>query len=219
MHSPQYERPQISLIEPNIAPYGVSLFIGGREGAANLPLLAKNGISIVVNCAVNLDFNYVVTSTPSEVGGPVPYGPGALRYYKVGLVDGAGSPASMMLAAYYILRGALVQELPDRPSYPHRDRGNVLVNCRAGRSRSVALVGLFLHRCMPDTYPSIAEALAHIREKRELRPDEWHDTPKQVLINAAQKASDWIDHIGHDEVPSQSRAKSVPPTLDGQKDD
>ncbi|MFZ1726859.1 MAG: dual specificity protein phosphatase [Albidovulum sp.] len=200
-----YDRPPISLIEECVDPFGIALFIGGRDGAADLQLLARNGISIVVNTAVNLDFNYFPTADPSPPGAPVPFGHGAVRYYKVGLVDGAGSPASMMLAAYYTLRGALVQEMPDRPSYPHRERGNVLVNCRGGRSRSVALASLFLHRNMPEKYPTIAAALAHVRERRDLRPDEWHETPKQVLIDAAQQASDWVDIIGHDD-PSRTVA-------------
>ena len=198
MKTPIYDRPSISLIEPDVSPFGVALYIGGREGAADLPLLADNGITIVVNCAVNLDLNYFPTTDPSMPDAPVPFGHGAVRYYKVGLVDGAGSPASMMLASYYILRGALVQELPDRPGYLHRERGNVLVNCRGGRSRSVALVSLFLHHSMPDTYPTLDAALDHVRERRELRPDEWHETPKQVLVDATQQASDWIDIIGND---------------------
>lgn len=201
MGTPHYDRPHISLIEENVTPFGISLYIGGREGTADLPLLKRHGINIVVNCAVNLDFNYFPTEDPSRPDAPVPFGHGAVRYYKIGLVDGEGSPASMMLAGYYILRGALVQELPDRPSYPHRERSNVLVNCRGGRSRSTALVSLFLHKSMPETYPTIEAALAHVRDKRELRPDEWHETPKQVLVDAIKQASDWIDMIGHDEVP------------------
>lgn len=201
MAAPHYDRPPISLIEDTVTPYGVSLFIGGREGTADLPLLREHGINIVVNCAVNLDFNYHLTEEPSRADAPVPYGHGALRYYKIGLVDGAGSPASMMLAGYYILRGALIQELPDRASYPHRERSNVLVNCRGGRSRSTALVALFLHRSMPEKYPDLDAALAHVREKRELRPDEWHETPKGVLVEAMKQASAWIDMIGDDGVP------------------
>ncbi|TDT74020.1 dual specificity protein phosphatase-like protein [Litoreibacter halocynthiae] len=201
MGTAHYDRPAISLIEEKVTPFDVALYIGGREGTADLPLLKKHGISIVVNCAVNLDLNYVPTEEPSRIDAPVPYGHGALRYYKIGLVDGSGSPASMMLAGYYILRGALVQELPDRPSYPHRERGNILVNCRGGRSRSTALVSLFLQKSMPNTYPTMEAALAHVRERRKLRRDEWHETPKQVLVDAIKQASDWIDMIGHDDVP------------------
>ena len=57
-----------------------------------------------------------------------------------------------------------------------------------GRSRSVALVGLFLHVEMPEVYPTLEAAYAHVREKRELRPDEWHETPKPMLAAAAARA-------------------------------
>jgi hypothetical protein len=199
MTSPRYDRPEISLIEENVTPFGVSLFIGGREGTANLPLLKENGITTIVNCAVNLDFNLVPEDEATATPGSVPYGHGGFRYYKIGLVDGHGNPATLMLAGYYILRSAMIQELPDKASYPHRKRGNILVNCRGGRSRSVALSALFLHHSMPETYPSLDSALDHVRRRRELRPDEWHTAPKKVLVDAARQASTWIDVIGHDE--------------------
>ena len=201
--SPRYERPPISLIEPTVTPYGISLYIGGRDGASDLELLREHGITTVVNCAVNLDFNLVPEDGPARdlsgaAEGAVTFGQGALRYYKIGLVDGHGNPATMMLAGYYILRSALVQELPDRPSYPHRTKGNVLLNCRGGRSRSVSLGALFLHRAMPEKYPTLDAAIRHVQQKRELRPDEWFEAPKPVLVEAARQASKWIDMIGHD---------------------
>ena len=71
----------------------------------------------------------------------------------------------------------------------------MLVNCRSGRSRSVALVALFLHKQQPILYPTIDRAIAVIREKRELRPDEWFETPKPMLYAAARRASEWIEMI------------------------
>ena len=192
--SPRYERPPLSLIEPNVTPYGVELYIGGMEAAGDVDLLKRHGITTVVNCAVNLDINYAVKPFPDTPPGSL-YGGGALRYYKIGLVDGDGNPETMMLGGFYVLRGAFAQVLPNRPTYPLRERGNVLVNCRAGRSRSVALVGLFLHVEMPEVYPTLEAAYAHVREKRELRPDEWHETPKPMLAAAAARAADWIRRI------------------------
>ncbi|SMD09072.1 dual specificity protein phosphatase family protein [Primorskyibacter flagellatus] len=194
---PHYDRPEISLIEERLEPYGVAVYVGGREGMSNLPLLRERGISTVINCAVNLDVNLVDAPDPSVGEGHLTYGHGAFRYYKLGLVDGAGNAETMMLAGYYQLVGALSQILPERSSYPLRERGNVLVNCRGGRSRSVALVALLLHKQMPDRYPTMDAALEHVRIRRQLRHDEWFEAPKPMLIEAACTASDWIDRIGH----------------------
>lgn len=195
MEAPVYTRPDISLIARGLGPHGADLYIGGREGASNLELLKRHGITIVVNCAVNLDINLV--GAPDEPASPDLYGSGYadIRYYKVGLIDGDGSPDSMMLGAYYILDGALRQTMPKRHTYPFRDGGNVLVNCRSGRSRSVSLVALFLHKQQPHLFPTLDTAVAHIREHRELRPDEWFETPKPMLYEGARRASAWIDLI------------------------
>ncbi len=196
--SPRYDRPRISLILDHVAPYDVDIFISGSDGASDVELLRANGITTVVNCAVNLDFNYVtepqVEASQTQVG----HGAGAIRYYKLGLIDGPGNPETMMLAGYYLLQGAFRQILPERPSYPQRERGNVLVNCRGGRSRSVVLVSLFLHHAVRDRFPTLDDALDHVRTQRELRPDEWFEAPKPMLIEAARRASKWIEHIEAD---------------------
>lgn len=190
--APHYDRPPISRIYENLPGYGVDLFVGGREGASDVALLRANGISTVLNCAVNLDFNYV--AAPDEVShdSRVGYGPAVIRYYKLGIVDGPGNPDTMMLAGYYQLRGALDQVLPERASYPLRERGNLLVNCRAGRSRSVILAALFLHLHLPQEFPTLMSAIDHVRIKRALRPEEWHETPKPMLIAAAERSVDWV---------------------------
>ncbi|UFS68216.1 dual specificity protein phosphatase family protein (plasmid) [Paracoccus denitrificans] len=193
-----YDRPLISPIYENLPGYGVDLFVGGREGASDLPLMKANGITTVLNCAVNLDFNYV--ARPDEVShdSRVGYGPALIRYYKLGIVDGPGNPETMMLAGYYQLRGALDQVMPDKASYPLRERGNVLVNCRAGRSRSVVLVALFLHLHLPKEFPRLADAIDHVRIKRELRSEEWHETPKPMLIAAAERTARWVGLVEAD---------------------
>ena len=94
----------------------------------------------------------------------------------------------MMLGGYYILYGALHQTLPEKQSYPRREKGNVLVHCRGGRSRSVALVALYLHLQNPVQYPELETAIAEVREKRELHPDEWYKAPKQEIIAAMVQA-------------------------------
>ncbi len=196
--SPRHARPRISRILENVVPYGVDIFISGSDGASDIALLRENGITTVVNCAVNLDFNFVTNPAVEASETQVDHGFGPVRYYKLGLIDGAGNPETMMLAGYYLLQGAFRQILPEKESYPLRERGNVLVNCRGGRSRSVALVSLFLHHEMPELFPTLDAALDHVRGRRELRPDEWFESPKPVLVAAARWASEWIRRIEAD---------------------
>lgn len=190
--SPRFARPPLSLIEARLPGYGVDLYIGGKEAAGDLELLAAHNITTVVNCAVNIDLNYAAAET-GTIGGP-----GAVRYYKVGLVDDTGNPATMMLAGLLILRGALSQKAPPRPSYNQTATGNVLVHCRAGRSRSVALAALFLAADMPQRYPTLDDAIRHVQERRELRPQEWFEAPKPVMVAAARQALGWVRMIDSD---------------------
>ena len=61
---PGFEHPTISLIETGLQPGGFSIFIGGTNAARDVELLREHNIAVVVNCAVNLDINYV--SDPKE---------------------------------------------------------------------------------------------------------------------------------------------------------
>ena len=204
-----YDRPPISRIYEKLPGFGVDLFIGGREGASDLNLLRENGISTVLNTAVNLDFNYVPASDAVSHDGGASYGPAPIRYYKLGIVDGPGNPDTLFLAGYYQLLGVLAQVIPDRSSYPVRDRGNLLVNCRAGRSRSVVLAALLLHLQIPAEFPTLAAAIDHVREKRQLRPDEWHETPKPMLIAAAERVADWVRLVEAQKVRAAEPVRAV----------
>lgn len=188
----QHELQPISLIAEGLGEERISLFLSGAEGARDLRRLRELGITTVVNCAVNLDINYVQDPLLPAEPGKCAAGHGAIRSYKIGLIDGEGNPEKMMLAGYYILEGALAQQLPDKPSYPMRERGNVLVHCRGGRSRSVALAALFLHRRDPETYPTLEAAVEHVRTQRGLREEERFETPKPMLLDAARRALDAI---------------------------
>ncbi|MBD9375045.1 dual specificity protein phosphatase family protein [Rhizobium sp. ARZ01] len=193
--------PRLSLIYEKHPLYGVDLFIAGKEGASDLDLLRRHGITTVVNCAVNLDFNYVLQpQVVSDHEGSV-YGPGEIRYYKVGLIDGAGNPDTQMVAAHYILRAALEQVLPDKPSYPRRERGSVLINCRGGRSRSVVVVALFLHLTLPREFPSLEAAISFVRDRRRIPAGEWYKAPKPVLVEAAKRAAEWSRVIDRTDNP------------------
>ena len=99
----------------------------------------------------------------------------------------ARNPRGMMLGGYCILHGALRQTMPERESYPRQEQGNVLVHCREGRSRSVALVALYLHLQDPARFPGLQDAIALVREKRGLPPEEWFEAPNPELIDAAAR--------------------------------
>ena len=171
----------------------IDIFVGDKRAISDPALLAENGIKMVLNCAVNLDVDIVEAPDPSAEA--LPWGRGYVRYYKLGLVDGPGNPMPMILAGYYQLAGLIEQQFPDKPSYPMRERGNVLVNCRAGRSRSVTLVGLYLHLQMPERFPTLAEAIDFVAAKRGLAENIRHKTPKPVLIGAAEWAAEMVKMI------------------------
>ncbi len=187
-----HQHPTISLIESDLDPGGFSIYIGGTDAARDVGLLREHNVSIVFNCAVNLDINYVSDPNEPEDGEKCAHGTGPVRTFKLGLVDGPGNPENMMLAGYFMLDGAIRQELPEKRSYPQRARGNVLVHCRGGRSRSPALVALYLHLNRPDRYPDFDSALTPVREKRALHPDEWFSAPKPMLVEAARRAVDVV---------------------------
>jgi hypothetical protein len=203
--APVHPRPAISLIVEGLPPYGAKLYIGDTEGARDLAALRQHGITTVVNCAVNLDINYVKEPALSGTDTLCEAGYGEIRSYKLGLVDGPGNPETLMLAGYYLLDGAVHQQLPERATYPRRERGNILVHCRGGRSRSVALVALYLHLKLPERFPTMEASIAHIRQYRELYPDEWFETPKPMLLDAAVRAAGWVRRIDADSHPPKAQ--------------
>ncbi len=203
---PRYDRPKVSMVFEGVPPYGLDLFVGGKDGAIDELVLRANNITTVVNCAVNLDLDYL-TDTSRRKKGEFRAGPGALRYYKLGLVDDAGNPETMMLAGYYLLKGAFTQVMPARDSYPNRKAGHVLLCCRGGRSRSVAMAALFLHASLPQHFRRLEDALLHVRTCRQLRPDEWFETPKPVLVEAARRAARWIRLVDDDIAAAGGAAK------------
>jgi hypothetical protein len=172
------------------------LYVGGMEAAADIDYLTKHGVGSVLNCSINADINYV--DVPYDADAPDDlkrYGYGPIRYYKLGLVDGPGNPPEMLLAGYYLLCGIIGQQMPERPSYPNRDRGHVLVNCRAGRSRSIILVSLYLRLQHAGQFPNLADALSFVRAAREIRPDEFHEAPNRDLVEAAEWAVTAVNRL------------------------
>ena len=68
-------------------------------------------------------------------------------------------------------------------------KANVLVHCREGRSRSVALAALYLHLQDPTRFTELENAIAVVREKRGLPPEEWFEAPKPEIVEAAAEAA------------------------------
>ena len=184
--------PSLSLIARGLDPYGADLFVGGTAAARNVGLLRRHGISTVVNCAINVDVNYVAApddgGQAGESNAVCRAGFAPFRVFKLGLVDGE-NPPGMMLGGYCILHGALHQTMPQKESYPSQARGNVLVHCREGRSRSVALAALYLHLQDPTRFPELEDAVAVVRAKRGLPPEEWFEAPNKEMIDAAAEAA------------------------------
>ncbi|BFM51420.1 dual specificity protein phosphatase [Marinomonas sp. THO17] len=191
----RYPRPPMSLIVENIEGYNLDIYLGGSIAAANRQLHQEHKIKIIFNCAVNLDIDLVTSPDHKHQTPLLNFGAGHVRYYKIGLIDGPGNPTEMLLSGYHLLRAALLQRMPEKASYPVKEQGNLLIHCRGGRSRSVALLALFLHLEYPHTYPSLQNAIDLIRTKRELHPDEWYETPKPALINAAEEAAKMAKHL------------------------
>lgn len=186
-------RAPLHLIHENFLGRGLDLYIGNKQAASDLQLLKEYNIGTVFNCAVNLDINLVTTVDP--LSKTLPFGWSPVRYYKLGIVDGSGNPYPMMLAGYYQLRSVIDQELPKKESYPWSETGNILINCRGGRSRSVTLTALLLHLDEPERYPTLDAAVAHIRVARQLIKEEWPEAPKQVLVDAAQWAAEQVRRL------------------------
>ena len=161
---PHYPRPPLSLIVDDLPPFGVKLFVGDADAAMDKGLLRKNDIAIVINCAVNLDIDY---TSDAGVSDQTPEGP--FRNYKLGLIDDAGNPQTMVMAGIscWMERCAAASRSP-RPTPPQtRKRPSALPG---GRSRSVILAALYLHIQMSDRFPtSTRPSLIFARRERCIR--------------------------------------------------
>lgn len=133
------------------------LFIGNRVAADDAPLLLRHDITSTMNLAVNIEL------------APLALGDGTVvRRTHIGLIDGPGNQPQHLLGAVLTLHGLLGQDSPGKKSYPPHRKGNVLVHCRGGRSRSAGMLALYLCLVFPDDFPTLDEALAHIRSVRGL---------------------------------------------------
>ena len=178
-----FQHPAISLIETGLEPGGFSIYIGGTDAARDVGLLRAHNISIVMNCAVNLDINYVDQTLDKSAGSDYRvFGFAPVSSAHVGMIDGPGNSPAHLISACYLIEAMLHQKLPEKQTYPIKRAGNILVHCRGGRSRSVAVSALYLHLNHPRRWSTIDEALQYVRDKRRIHPNEYYKAPKKDLL-------------------------------------
>lgn len=132
-----------------------TLFVGNLTAASSAEILAQENITSTLNVSLNI------------IVPPVQLADGThIRHAKVGLIDGPGNRAGHLAAAVLALHGLIYQASPGKPNYPSHRAGNVMVNCRGGRSRSVTVLALYLHLTAPALWPKLQDAIAHIRSLR-----------------------------------------------------
>lgn len=154
-----------------LGPHGATLFIGNRVAAEDPDLLYRHGITATMNLAVNIEL-------PSLT---LPDGT-AVRRTHIGLIDGPGNRPQHLLAAVLALHGILGQASPGKAHYPPHRRGNLLVHCRGGRSRSATAIALYLHLACPDRFTDFESAIGHVRRVRGLESDQ----PQPAMLGLAR---------------------------------
>jgi len=161
----------------------VALYVGDQIGASDDSLLRRHQIVNVLNCAVNCDINYVDETLDLKPGrANREFGFASVRTAKIGMIDGEGNDPMLMFAAVHILQGMLHQRFPAKASYPVKQPGNVLVHCRGGRSRSVAVAALYLSHMFPERWPNLFGLIDEIRDKRGIPKGEFGRVPTPGIL-------------------------------------
>ncbi len=154
------EEDRIPLLLPvleDTGPFKAVLYLGNRVAACDPDLLLTHDITATLNLAVNISIPPLSLKDGT-----------AIRRTHIGLIDGKGNSATHLLSAVLALDGIVHQICPGKPHYPPHRHGNILVHCRGGRSRSVMVLGLYLHKIRPDLFPAVHDALDHLRSLRNI---------------------------------------------------
>ena len=177
--------------------WSADLYVGDMFAASDMGALQAHGITSVLNCAVNVDVNYVSQALDRHPGGTaLMFGFSSVRVAKVGMIDGPGNHPSLLLAACHALEGLFHQDSPSAPNHPPHQPGNVLVHCRAGMSRAVTVSALYLHGKFADRWPTFGAALDHVRAKRGLHRDEFANSPTPWMLDLAREVLNEFEEQG-----------------------
>lgn len=133
------------------------LYLGNGPAAQDAYLLHQHNITSALNMAVNLQLGDLALPDGTW-----------LRRTQIGLIDGAGNTMNHLLAGVLALDGLLGQASPGKLSYPPHRAANVLIHCRGGRSRSVAVLALYLYFTQQEKFPTPEAALTFLRTLRGL---------------------------------------------------
>ena len=153
----------------DFGPHAKTLFLGNLAAAEDRECLLAAGITETLNVSINM------------FPGPMLLPDGThIRRYQIGMIDGDGNDPHLMEAAVFTIEGLMRGYVPSKPHYPKHRKGNILVHCRGGRSRSVALIALWLFTFARDRFASFESALAHLRQLRGL--DETYPLPPMLAL-------------------------------------
>ncbi|TPW27651.1 dual specificity protein phosphatase family protein [Martelella alba] len=168
-------RPLLFPVVENVGPHGKTLYLGNLAAAENAACLFAAGITETLNVSINM------------FPGPLMLQDGVhIRRHQIGMIDGAGNDVHLMAAAVYLIEGLMRGYVPAKPHYPKHRPGHILVHCRGGRSRSVALIALWLSRFMAEDFAGFDAALKHLRRLRGLG-DSYPLPPMLALADEVQR--------------------------------
>lgn len=161
-HVPETEarediRPLLYPVIENFGPHGKTLYLGNLAAAEDPACLLQAGITETLNVSINM------------FPGPLMLADGVhVRRYQTGMIDGAGNSPHLMAAAVHTVEGLMRGYVPAKPHYPAHSKGNVLVHCRGGRSRSVTVIALWLSAFVGERFDGFEAALRYLRALRGL---------------------------------------------------
>ncbi|WP_176084577.1 dual specificity protein phosphatase [Martelella sp. HB161492] len=185
------DRPLLFPVVQQVGPHGKTLYLGNLAAAENADCLFDAGITETLNVSINMFVLPLMLKDGVHI-----------RRHQIGMIDGAGNNAYLMAAAVYLIEALMRGYVPAKPHYPKHRPGHILVHCRGGRSRSVALIALWLSRFMTADFADFEIALGYLRRLRGL-DDSYPLAPMLALADEVQR----LRLIGNDphETPDHGR--------------